>query len=173
MLSRSVRTVVLGLMTAAVVMTASEPRVAAQGKVPPVFQQENPVVGQLSVNHGPAVPIYGVSLDVKNLFDDSGSGGGAGKVVFSDVSVQKMPDALSTEFFRLALQGAHVQQVRIEMFNAGTTTVGSSFLLQDVVVSGFATTGGGGETVTLNFTRLTYGTGGTPFCWDVKQNKAC
>lgn len=170
MLSRSLRLIAVGVVTGALVIPTAVLRVSAQTKLPPAILPQNPAIGQLSVNQGAPVPIYAVSLDVLNPFVDDGSG----RASLSDISVQKMADTLSTEFFRLALQAEHVPQVRIDLYNSGTTTVASTFLLQNVVVTGFATAGvASGEAVTFHYERLTFGTGGTPFCWDIKQNKAC
>lgn len=174
MLPRSLRLIAVGVVTAAVVVPSYVLPVSAQVKLPPAVLPQNPVIGQMSVNQGAPVPIYAVSLDVKNPFIESGGGTGSGKASLSDISIQKLSDALSTDLFRLALLGEHVPQVRIELYSSGTTTVASTFLLQNVLVTGFATAGViGGESVTFHYERLTFGTGGTPFCWDIAQNKAC
>ena len=174
MLSSALRLIALGVVAAAVIVPASSPPVSAQAKPPAAVLNQNPVIGQVTVNQGAPVPIYAVSLDVKNPFVDLGGSQGTGRATLSDISIQKLADALSTDLFRLALQGDHVPQVRIELYSAGTSTVASSFLLQNVVVTGFATVGAeGGEKVTFHYERLTFGTSGTPFCWDIKQNRAC
>ena len=171
MLPSALRLIALGVVAAAVVVPASLPPVSAQAKPPAAVLNQNPVIGQVTVNQGAPAPIYAVSLDVKNPFVDST---GTGRATLSDISIQKVADALSTDLFRLALLGEHVPQVRIELFSAGTNTVASTFLLQNVVVTGFATAGTeGGENVTFHYERLTFGTSGAPFCWDIKQNKAC
>jgi hypothetical protein len=166
---RSWRLIAFGVVTA-VVVQGSLLRVSAQAKLPPAVLPQNPVIGQLTVGQGAPVAIYAVSLDVKNPLADDGSG--TGRANFSDLSIQKLADALSTDLFRLALRGEHVPQVRIELYNAGTTTVASTYLLENVLVTGFATAGAG-EAVTFHYERLTFGTSGAPFCWDLKQNKAC
>ena len=174
MLPSALRLIALGVVAAALVVPASIPPVSAQVKPPAAVLNQNPVIGQVTVNQGAPVPIYAVSLDVKNPFVDIGGGIGTGKATLSDISIQKVADALSTDLFRLALLGEHVPQVRIELYGPGTTTVASTFLLQNVVVTGFATAGAeGGENVTFHYERLTFGTSGAPFCWDIKQNKAC
>jgi type VI protein secretion system component Hcp len=174
MLPRSWRVIALGVLVAAVVVPASILRVNAQVKLPPAVLPQNPVIGQVTVNQGTPVPIYAVSLDVKNTIVDVGGGGqGTGQAQFSDISIQKAVDALSTDLFRLALLGEHVPQVRIELYSSGTTTVASTFLLQNVVVTGFATAGGGLENISFHYERLTLGTSGAPYCWDLAQNKAC
>ena len=171
MLPRSLRLIALGVVAAALLVPGSLSRVSAQAKLPPAVLPQNPIIGQVTVGQGAPVSIYAVSLDVKNPFVDST---GTGRATLSDISIQKVADALSTDLFRLALLGEHVPQVRIELFSTGTTTVASTLLLQNVVVTGFATAGTeGGENVTFHYERLTFGTSGAPFCWDIKQNKAC
>jgi type VI protein secretion system component Hcp len=133
-------------------------------------------VGQISIDGGTPSPIYGFSLGAATPFTWSRTDGGAGtsgRLSFSEVAIAKNADALSTELLRLVATASHRAAAEVQLYQAGTTTPQSTYLLGDVVVTSFQSAGGGAESVALAFSRLTLTTAGTSFCWDVGLNRAC
>ena len=146
----------------------------------PLVAQSRPVaaatpVGQLSIAGGPPVPIYAFGFGATATLATGGSGGGAvGKTQLSDVSFVKQADALSAAMFRNVVTGTRLPSVRVEIFQRGSSAVGSTFQLSDVVVTAFQVSGGDGvESVSLAFERITLTVAGQSFCWDAAAQVGC
>ena len=128
-------------------------------------------IGQVSVAGGAPFPIYAIGFDVQNI--GLGGGGGAGQPKLSDVSIEKQADALSSVLFRSTIQGVHLTNVRIDLYRAGGSAIGSTIELSDVLVTAFSTTDRQAEAVAFNFSRIVFTAGGQNFCWDVRLNATC
>jgi len=115
-----------------------------------------------------------------------GSGGGAGKASFSDITVTKYIDAASPNIMLFCANGKHFAKGKIIVRKAGENPL--EYLLIDfdkVLVTSYGTGGGSGEerlteSVTLNFAKVKVeyitqsekGGKGTPhaFSWDISAN---
>ena len=117
-----------------------------------------------------------------------GSGGGAGKANFQDISVTKYVDSSSPNLMLYCSQGEHYSEAKLIVRKAG----GKKPLeyikihMKKVMVTSVSTGGSGGETrltenVTLNFAEVHYqyskqkedGTGDTPikYDWNIAANE--
>jgi type VI secretion system secreted protein Hcp len=116
-----------------------------------------------------------------------GSGGGAGKATFTDISISKYVDAASPNIMLFCANGKHFSKGKIVVRKAG----GDSALeyltveMDSVLVTSYNVGGGGGqerlvENVSLNFAKVKVeyatqtkdGGKGTPqaFAWDISTN---
>jgi type VI secretion system secreted protein Hcp len=115
-----------------------------------------------------------------------GSGGGAGKASFQDISITKYIDMASPNLMLYCASGKHFAKGKLIVRKAGDTPLEYLTIeLDKVMVSAYSTGGSGGEerlteNVTLNFAKvkLEYvtqsekGGKGTPvaFSWDIAAN---
>jgi type VI secretion system secreted protein Hcp len=115
-----------------------------------------------------------------------GSGGGAGKATFNDITITKYVDAASPNIMLFCANGKHFAKGKIIVRKAGENPL--EYLTIDfdkVLVTSYSTGGGSGqerltESVTLNFakvkveytTQTEKGGKGTPqaFSWDISAN---
>ena len=65
----------------------------------------------------------------------AGSGAGAGKVTFSDVTMTKETDASSLDLFKAMTEGTVVATVEVTLYQPGTTTAAISYQYRNVLVS--------------------------------------
>lgn len=119
----------------------------------------------------------------------AGSGGGAGKANFQDISITKYVDSSSPNLMLYCSQGEHYKEAHLIVRKAG----GKKPLeyikihMKKVMVTSVSTGGSGGEdrlteNVTLNFAQVNYeytkqkedGTGDTPmeYGWNISANEA-
>jgi len=135
----------------------------------------------MSIETGPALPITKFSFgEMNTTTDTTGGGGGAGKVTFSNVTVNKMLDASTVQLLHAAAVGQHLSKVTIQAFMVGNSTPFAIYQF-DTVFVGSDVIGGNGnslnETVMFTFekiaTHVTFN--GTTYdsCWDVAQNRSC
>jgi type VI secretion system secreted protein Hcp len=115
-----------------------------------------------------------------------GSGGGAGKASFNDISITKFIDAASPNIMLFCANGKHFGKGKIIVRKAGENPLEYLHIdFEKVLVASYRTGGSGGEerlteSVTLNFSKvkLEYvtqaekGGKGTPhaFSWDIAAN---
>jgi type VI secretion system secreted protein Hcp len=115
-----------------------------------------------------------------------GSGGGAGKASFQDITVTKYVDAASPNLMLYCAGGKHFAKGKIIVRKAGDTPLEYLTIEFDkVMVAAYQTGGSGGEeriseSVTLNFAKVKVeyvtqgekGGKGTPsaFSWDIAAN---
>ncbi len=115
-----------------------------------------------------------------------GSGGGAGKATFQDITITKFVDAASPNLMTFCANGKHFAKGKIIVRKAGEKPLEYLTVEFDkVLVTGYTTGGSGGqerltEHVTLNFAKVKVeyttqsekGGKGTPhaFSWDIAQN---
>ena len=160
----------VGMATLVAVMLAVT-GVAAQGNKGNVQLQ---AVGTLQIDSlGASVtPIYAFGFEVTNTVTQSGGGGGVGKTTLTDVQVSRLPDATSPTLFRTGVMGTHLPVVRIVLSGAGKNVPDSTYVLNDVFISGFSNTDGL-ERVSFKFQSIELLVGGTQFCYDVAASKAC
>jgi type VI secretion system secreted protein Hcp len=116
-----------------------------------------------------------------------GSGGGAGKASFNDITVSKYVDAASANIMLYCANGKHFAKGKIIVRKAGGENALEYLTveLHNVLVTGYNLGGGGGqerlvENVALNFAKVKVeyatqsdkGGKGTPhaFAWDIATN---
>jgi len=118
----------------------------------------------------------------------TGSGGGAGKANFHDLSITKHVDAASADLMAACASGKHIPKAKLICYKAAGDKPLDYLLieLEEVLVSAVSTGGSNGESqltenVSLNFTKITLkykkqdakgaGTPAGTFTWNVAQNK--
>jgi len=115
-----------------------------------------------------------------------GSGGGAGKASFADISVTKYVDAASPNIMLFCANGKHFAKGKIIVRKAGENPLEYlTVSFEKALVTAYSTGGSGGaqritENVTLNFAKVKIeyvtqnekGGKGTPqaFAWDIAAN---
>jgi len=115
-----------------------------------------------------------------------GSGGGAGKASFNDITITKYIDAASPNIMLFCANGKHFTKGKIIVRKAGEKPLEYLVIEFDkVLVASYSTGGGAGEerlteNVTLNFAKMKLeyvtqsekGGKGTPhaFAWDIAAN---
>jgi type VI secretion system secreted protein Hcp len=116
----------------------------------------------------------------------SGSGGGAGKANFQDVSVTKYIDKASTDLMYHCASGKHIAKGQIIVRKAGEKPLEYLVIkFTDMMVSSVSTGGSGGEdrlteNISLNFAKVEVaykiqdakgaGKDGGQFTWDIAKN---
>ncbi|MCC9601129.1 type VI secretion system tube protein Hcp [Stieleria sp. JC731] len=117
----------------------------------------------------------------------TGSGGGAGKASFQDISLTKWIDTASPILMIYCANGDHFPSAKLTVRKAGKNPLEYLIIdMKDVLVTSLSTGGSGGEdrlteNVTLNFrqVKVSYkaqkkdGSGGPEkeFTWDIAANK--
>lgn len=115
-----------------------------------------------------------------------GSGSGAGKANFQDLSLTKYVDKASTDLMKFLSKGTHIETASLVVRKAGDGQMEYIVLdMADIIISSVSTGGSGGEdrlteNVTLNFGAYSYvyvpqtETGApdtaTDWKWDIAQN---
>ena len=115
-----------------------------------------------------------------------GSGSGAGKANFQDLSLTKYVDKSSTDLMKFLSKGTHIETASLVVRKAGDGQMEYIVLdMADIIISSVSTGGSGGEdrlteNVTLNFGAFNYvyvpqtETGSpdtaTEWKWDIAQN---
>lgn len=116
-----------------------------------------------------------------------GSGGGAGKASFNDITITKYIDAASPNIMLFCANGKHFAKGKIIVRKAGGDSALEYLTIEfdQVLVTSYATGGSGGlerltETLSLNFAKVKVeyttqsdkGGKGTPqvFSWDISAN---
>jgi type VI secretion system secreted protein Hcp len=116
----------------------------------------------------------------------NGSGGGAGKAQFTDITVTKYIDAASPNIMLFCANGKHFAKGKIIVRKAGENPLEYLTIeFEKALVTAYSTGGGGGEerlieNVALNFAKVKVeyttqsekGGKGTPqaFAWDISAN---
>ena len=136
----------------------------------------------MAIEAGAPVPIMNFSFGESNptTIGSATGGAGAGKVSFSNITVNKMLDAVTVQLLKAAANGSHFSKVTIRAFMAGDSTpfavyeFDTAFVASDVI-------GGNGnslnETAMFVVAKITSDVtlGGTTYhsCWDVETNTQC
>ncbi len=111
--------------------------VTLSGQLAPVAAQKGPAsVGALKIPElGTATtPIHGFDFSATAVVDLSPTGGGsAGKTTFNQVGITRTFDAVSIELFKRIATGRRLPRVEILLYKPGTTTVETTYGLDDVV----------------------------------------
>lgn len=117
----------------------------------------------------------------------TGGGGGAGKVSFNDLTIQKRCDLSTPSLMQACAKGDHIGDGVLTVRKAGGTQEEFyKITLKNILVSSIMNTGADGgnpmESVSLNFAEIKFdykeqtekgGLGGVAkFGWDLKANKA-
>jgi len=117
----------------------------------------------------------------------SGGGGGAGKVSFSDLTVTAEMDKATPTLLKFCASGKHIASVKLSICKAGGTQIEyATIVLTDVLVTSVQFAGTGSETIHVNYSYQASkveqhywvqgkdGTKGpeTQMGWDIKQNVA-
>ena len=90
-----------------------------------------------------------------------GGGGGAGKASFSDLHFTKTVDKSSPKLMEAVATGEHLRSVDLVVRKAGGDQLEYyKVTLQDVLISGYSTTGSSGEapseSISLNFSKIVF-----------------
>jgi type VI secretion system secreted protein Hcp len=143
----------------------------------------------MALEAGPPISITSAAMPIKDFsfgetnpttIGSATGGAGAGKVSFSNVTVNKLLDAVTVPLLKAAATGAHFSKVTIRAFNVGDSTpfavyqFETAFVVSDII-------GGGGsalnETVTFVVGSITsdVSVSGTTYhsCWDAVLNRSC
>jgi len=158
-------------LAALLAVVLSGAAVTAQGNKGPAVQP----VGSLQIDSlggGAVGPVYSFGFEATNTTTSTGGGGGTGKATLTDVQVSRLPDAISPSLFRAGLTGTHIPVVRISVFGAGKSAPDSTYVLSDVLISGFSSADGF-ERVSFKFRTIEMLVGGSQFCYDLGTNSAC
>ena len=115
-----------------------------------------------------------------------GSGGGAGKASFNDLSFTKWVDQASAPLMLHCANGKHIKEATLTVRKAGDKPLEYIVIqLKDIIIASVSTGGSGGanrltESVSLNFAEVEYkytvqkkdGTAGAqfPFGWKIAEN---
>ena len=138
--------------------------------------------------HGKEIDVLAWSWGASNSgTTHMGSGSGAGKANFQDLSFTKYIDKSSAKLLKACTDGEHFDKALLVVRKAGKNALEYiKITMEDVIVTSISTGGSGGEdrlteNVTLNFGGFSYeyvpqkkdGTGETPekFGWDIAANK--
>ena len=116
----------------------------------------------------------------------TGTGGGAGKANFQDISITKYIDLASTDLMLFCANGKHVAKGTITVRKAGEKPLDYlKITLENILVSSYSTGGSGGEdrlteNITLNFAKVKVEyqqqskdgskAGSNDFNWDIAEN---
>jgi len=137
--------------------------------------------------HGGEIDILAWSWGMSNAGTTHlGSGGGAGKANFQDISVTKYIDKASCPIMAACAAGEHIDEATLIVRKAGGTPVEYlKITLTECLVSSYSTGGSGGEdrlteNVTLNFAKAAIeykiqdekgqGKADGNFTWDIAAN---
>ena len=121
----------------------------------------------------------------------SGTGGGAGKASFQDISLTKFIDIASPTLYTRVADGVYIAKGTLTVTATGATgQIKSTTLeLNDILATSASLGSTDGEdrpteNMTLNFSKFTLtnyvvdpatgtSTAQTPFCWDIAKNTGC
>lgn len=174
--------VLAGLATSAVVaafgLAGSD---AAKVGGPPAAAAGGPVIGQLTLDDGAAIPILSYSWGMSNPTTiGSGSGGaGAGKVSISSLNMMKSVDQFSSQLLSSAASGSHfAHAVFTAQWGTGASAASAKYELSNVIVESVQQSGSGGsapsESFALVFGKVVWtftdGNGPTTGSWNVVTN---
>jgi type VI secretion system secreted protein Hcp len=136
-------------------------------------------------DHKDEIEIYSFSFGATQTGGTTG-GGGAGKVVFSDISFTKPLDKSSPQLYLHCAQGKHIPTAILYGRKAGERPTDYYIIkLSDVLISSVSTSGASGgdrptESLSLNFSKIEFsyarqkpdGSFEAPIKtgWDIKQN---
>jgi hypothetical protein len=135
--------------------------VTLSGQLAPVAAQKGPAaVGALKIPElGTATtPIHGFDFSATAVVDLSPTGGGgAGKTTFNQVGIAT---------------GRRLPRVEILLYKPGTTTVETTYGLNDVVITLFRGSPGS-EAVGFAYAGIDITGAGSSFCFDIVSNTGC
>jgi type VI secretion system secreted protein Hcp len=133
-----------------------------------------------AMNGNNPTPIQAFTIGATNTGAVSGGGGGTGKVDFQNLSVIKFLDGMSVQLLSAAATGRHIKDVKIEVFQIGTSTPFATYTFQDALVSADllgSSQNALGEQVAFDFGKIISDItiSGMSFhsCFDIKANLTC
>jgi type VI protein secretion system component Hcp len=131
-------------------------------------------VGRLTIMNVADTPtnIYSVGFEATNAATVSGGGGGAGRPAVDKIVVSRLPDVVSAELFKATIQGQFLPGARIEVYAAGTTTVQTSYVLGNVLVTRLSGADGI-EEVEFDFQTIEFSVNGASYCFDTVTLGGC
>jgi type VI secretion system secreted protein Hcp len=113
--------------------------------------------------HPRSIEIFSFSLGAANSGTIGGTGGGTGKVSFSDLSLMKALDKASPLLYLQCAQGKHIPTATLYVRKTGGDKVQEYYVIKltDVLISSVQTSGanGGGqptESLSLNFAKIEF-----------------
>jgi type VI secretion system Hcp family effector len=129
---------------------------------------------------------WGVSQQASATASSSG-GGSSQRADFQDLSVVKLMDSASPLLMKACAEGAHIDEVTLELCRAGgEKLLYMEYKLSNVIISSVSVGGGGGgeptESLTINYGKINQkytkqarkggaGAGNTEGGWDLEANK--
>jgi type VI protein secretion system component Hcp len=131
------------------------------------------------VNGGAATPIASFTLGATDTVSSGGSGGGAGKVTFSNLVVSKSVDGDSVPLLQAASTGQVLRTLSIDVFTSGSQAPFARYTFDDVIVTStvLGATSLTSEQDAFDFRRITTDVtiDGQTFhsCFDVKALASC
>lgn len=142
---------------------------------------------KFATNHGlplDSIRVLTVGNSVENSLATTGGGGGAGKAVFSDLSIVKKFGESSAALFLLVAQGQHLQTATVSFYRMKQSVPVKYYTitLKDVTVASQEWVGNSNgvdaadsESVKLRYSQITLTNNetNTSVCYDVKLITAC
>ncbi len=129
----------------------------------PIYMQIEGIEGDVTAeNFRGWFEVYSFSWGVTNHSVGGGSGGGAGRATFSDLSVMKPAGKGSPSLFVNCASGRHFQRAEVDvvLVTEGAPPVYEKFLLTDCLITSYQISGSGGErpteSLSLNFTKIEF-----------------
>lgn len=133
-------------------------------------------VGRLTIMNVADTPtnIFSVGFEATNAATVSGGGGGggAGRPAVDKIVVSRLPDVVSAGLFKATIQGQFLPGARIEVYAAGTTTVQTSYVLGNVLVTRLSGADGI-EEVEFDFQTIEFSVNGASYCFDTVTLGGC
>jgi type VI protein secretion system component Hcp len=159
-------------------------RVSAQGRDDKDKGSGTPIHLQMTVdgmNANLPTPILSFALGATNSASaDAGSGSGAGKASFTTLDVTKLLDGLSVPLLKAVATGAHIKDVKIEIFEGGSAVPFATYTFTDVLATSDvlgSTLNKVSEQVAFSYSRIAshVTVNGMTFtsCFDLKSNSSC
>ena len=156
---------------ATVLMTGA--LVTLSGQLAPVAAQKAPLaVGALRISEfgNATTPIHGFDFSVTAAFDSGGLGGG--RTIFNQIGITRTFDAVSVDLFEAVATGQRLKRVEILLYKPGTTTVESTYGLNEVTIT-LLRGSPGSEAVGFSYGRIDITGAGKSFCFDILSNAGC
>jgi type VI secretion system secreted protein Hcp len=119
-----------------------------------MYQSIDGVTGESAdANHSGFSDILSISWGASQRVSVSGSGMGAGKVNFSDLTVTAAMDKATPAILKMCASGKHIPQIKISICKAGGTQIEySTVVLKDALVTGVQFTGASNnEAMAVNY----------------------
>jgi hypothetical protein len=147
--------------------------VTLYGQLAPVAGQKGPTPAGalriLELGNG-TTPISGFDFSATAAYATDPNS--AGRTTFNEIGITRIFDAVSIELFKRVATGRRLPRVEILVYKPGTTTVETTYGLNDVALTLFRS-GPGTEQIGFAYTGIDITGAGASFCFDIASNTAC